>query len=460
MTNPQIFQEDIDPNDIKQGYLPDCWFLSALSSLAERPALVKRLVLTKKYNKEGIYKIKLCKNGEWVTVTIDDYIPCYYNGGPIFSRGNGDELWVMLLEKAYAKMHGCYYSLRYGFTHHGMIDLTGCPTYNINFPVEKPSFEEIENEANKIWDKILQSDELGYLISGETPGYDSATEGGGPGNASGLVPGHAYSIIQAKEGLGVKLLNIRNPWGRYEWDGDYSDNSDKWTDEMIDEFKPVFDVNDGSFWMCLEDFIMRFSSVNICQVSNWEEIRLKGKFIRAKEKREDGDDWVISKFYYTFTIDDDDTEVHIGIHQEDSRVLGADRRSYLDISFVLFKLDPENKLEVFKVSDFAVEREVQESLLLNEGKYILCPVTSGALLQKPHSAKNEKIEYRIKQDNITMPHPFYLSTLNDIYRKIDLSLNEILSADELNQFGRIIKEKKFTDIKQNDFTTDKFKSIS
>ncbi len=144
--------------------------------------------------------MRLCKNGEWQTITVDDYIPCYFNGGPMFARGNGDEIWVMLIEKAYAKMHGCYYSLRYGFTHHGMLDITGCPTSNIKFPEEKPDFETIEEEADEIWEKIFDADEKGYLISGETPGYDSATEGGGLDAPSGLVPGHAYSIIQAKEG--------------------------------------------------------------------------------------------------------------------------------------------------------------------------------------------------------------------------------------------------------------------
>ena len=85
----------------------------------------------------GIYKIRLCKNGEWVVVTIDDYIPCYYNAGPIFSRSNGDELWVMLLEKAYAKLHGNYYCLRFGQTQHGLIDLSGCPSHEIDFNVVK-----------------------------------------------------------------------------------------------------------------------------------------------------------------------------------------------------------------------------------------------------------------------------------------------------------------------------------
>jgi hypothetical protein len=265
MTNPKIFEAGIDPNDIKQGFLPDCWFLSALSSLAERPELVKRLILTKEYNKEGIYRIKLCKNGEWTVVTVDDYIPCYFMGGPMFSRANGDELWVLLLEKAYAKLHGCYYSLRFGFTHHGMIDITGCPTWNLQIPKieDDGDYEDIEDKAEEIWDKILDADDAGFLISGETPGYDSATEGGGLDAPNGLVPGHAYSIIQAKEGLGVKLFNIRNPWGKYEWNGDWSDNSEQWTDEMIDYFKPVFDTEDGSFWICLEDFVKYFDAVNI-----------------------------------------------------------------------------------------------------------------------------------------------------------------------------------------------------
>jgi calpain-15 len=59
MENPVVFENDIDPNDIRQGQLGDCWFLSALSSLAERPGMVRRLFITQEYNKEGIYQIKI-----------------------------------------------------------------------------------------------------------------------------------------------------------------------------------------------------------------------------------------------------------------------------------------------------------------------------------------------------------------------------------------------------------------
>jgi len=54
-------------------------------------------------------------------------------GGPIFSMNNGNELWVLLLEKAYAKLHGNYFLLRGGFANEGLMDLTGCPSFSYIF---------------------------------------------------------------------------------------------------------------------------------------------------------------------------------------------------------------------------------------------------------------------------------------------------------------------------------------
>lgn len=62
-------------------------------------------------------------------------------------------------------------------------------------------------------------------------------------NYAGLLPGHAYSIIQVKEvvsqvGDYFKILNIRNPYNVFEWKGDWSDNSEKWTDEIRQKIQP------------------------------------------------------------------------------------------------------------------------------------------------------------------------------------------------------------------------------
>ena len=51
----------------------------------------------------------------------------------------------------------------------------------------------------------------------------------------GLVDAHAYSLIKAREiktktGGTERILLVRNPWGKKEWNGDWSDNSKKWND--------------------------------------------------------------------------------------------------------------------------------------------------------------------------------------------------------------------------------------
>ncbi len=57
------------------------------------------------------------RDGEAVQVILDDWFPCDKSGDLLFSRSNGDaELWVLLLEKAYAKMYGSYEKIEAGFT--------------------------------------------------------------------------------------------------------------------------------------------------------------------------------------------------------------------------------------------------------------------------------------------------------------------------------------------------------
>ena len=49
----------------------------------------------------------------------------------------------------------------------------------------------------------------------------------------GIISGHAYSVVSLYEFEAnlriVRLLKLRNPWGRGEWTGDWSDSSSKWT---------------------------------------------------------------------------------------------------------------------------------------------------------------------------------------------------------------------------------------
>ena len=111
-------------------------------------------------------------------------------------------------------------------------------------------------------------------MTSETSGLDTYTENGGPTQKAGLVPGHAYSLISVKEHEeeGIRLLHIRNPWGSFEWDGAWADESEEWTDEMIDYFEPTFDSEDGAFWISFEDFLENFDSVRVCKTKEWQEV--------------------------------------------------------------------------------------------------------------------------------------------------------------------------------------------
>jgi S-formylglutathione hydrolase FrmB len=46
----------------------------------------------------------------------------------------------------------------------------------------------------------------------------------------GIAQMHAYSVLDACEVEGNKLLQLRNPWGRTEWKGAWGDNSEEWTE--------------------------------------------------------------------------------------------------------------------------------------------------------------------------------------------------------------------------------------
>ena len=63
-----------------------------------------------KFRLQGIYVLRFFKAQEWRYVIIDDRLPTYKgNKQLVFGKcASADELWVPLLEKAYAKLHGCY----------------------------------------------------------------------------------------------------------------------------------------------------------------------------------------------------------------------------------------------------------------------------------------------------------------------------------------------------------------
>lgn len=73
--SPKVFADGISPSDVSQGSLADCYFLAALSSMAEFPENIKALFETKTINSAGIYQINFFINGLQTSIVVDDYLP-------------------------------------------------------------------------------------------------------------------------------------------------------------------------------------------------------------------------------------------------------------------------------------------------------------------------------------------------------------------------------------------------
>ncbi len=220
------------PNDIKQGKCGDCYFLSTLSSLAEYPDRIKKIFLTQEINDAGCYAVTVYINGEKRTVVVDDYFPFdattnrWAMSRPSKEEGT-NEIWVLILEKAWAKIFGSYQRIESGTAGEAMYPLTGSPhQFFIHANL---------NDVNSLWDKILYSDQLKFPMCTAVASQADQNMTNKKVKSVGLVDAHAYSLIAAKEidldnGKKERLVQIRNPWGKKEWQGDWSDNSPKWTE--------------------------------------------------------------------------------------------------------------------------------------------------------------------------------------------------------------------------------------
>jgi len=95
------------------GQLGDTYLLGALAALSARPALVRRLFVSTRGARHGVYTLQLWRHEQWVQVTVDSLLPCDgRTGAPLFARPRREDgFWLALVEKACAKLAGSYAAL-------------------------------------------------------------------------------------------------------------------------------------------------------------------------------------------------------------------------------------------------------------------------------------------------------------------------------------------------------------
>uniref|UniRef100_A0A7S3K6D0 Calpain catalytic domain-containing protein n=1 Tax=Aureoumbra lagunensis TaxID=44058 RepID=A0A7S3K6D0_9STRA len=285
----------IEPNDIAQGALGDCWCLCAISALAEFPNYIKEsLFETKQVSNDGKYTLKLFHpNKKWMRVTIDDFIACKKcewwedRPRPIFAQPHGNESWVLLLERAFAKIAQGYDKLDGGYPLLAWMCMTGCEDLSI-----------WQRQSNNLWtESIATIDKNNFTFSklsalpGPSPpatdqalfnhlsAYDSknyllgASIGGTvveKKRTDGLVERHAYTLLRVVTYQDIQLVQLRNPWGNsIEWNGAWSDSSEEWDmyPSAYMELQYERNKNDGMFWMPFSAFATTFDMIQVCKCS-------------------------------------------------------------------------------------------------------------------------------------------------------------------------------------------------
>ncbi|KAM6932757.1 calpain-12 [Lycodopsis pacificus] len=263
--NAVFVEGTIGTTDICQGQLGNCWLLAALSSLTVHPKLFVKVVppnqsLSKPY--AGIFHFRFWQYGEWVEVVVDDWLPVR-EGRLLFSYSHTrHEYWSALVEKAYAKLIGCYGSLKGGNISEGMEDFTGGIAYSLQVSSRTPRV---------LWRSLTAALSKGSLLScfiQATSNHDI-----GKVTGDGLIKGHAYAITDTdkvtKASDEILLLRLRNPWGFVEYRGPWSDKSKEW-DDVVKAEKERIELKkkeDGEFWISAEDFSSLFDIVELCSVN-------------------------------------------------------------------------------------------------------------------------------------------------------------------------------------------------
>ncbi|NXN98410.1 CAN14 protein, partial [Rhinopomastus cyanomelas] len=406
--SPVFYAANRKQLDLCQGLVENCWFLAALEALTFHQDILAAVVpqnqsFERKY--AGIFHFRFWQFGEWVDVVVDDRLPVNETGELVFvSSVYKNVFWGALLEKAYAKLYGSYEDLQIGQVSEALVDFTGGVNVRINLAAAPPNLWDILTRATYSRSLMGCHTHLGVrLVSSPCIQATKVLK-------NGLVAGHAYTVtgirkVTCKYGP-ENLVRLRNPWGKIEWKGDWSDSSYKW--ELLSPKEKILlrkKKDDGEFWMSLRDFKIHFVDLMICKLTpdlmsqedgkKWMYSLKSGRWVKGSTAGGslgffNGNFWMNPQYWlHVLPVEDSkkslgSCNVVISLMQKHS-TKHRNRAPHLFIGFSLYKVQrmllklppafftrhqPVDKHQVY-----LDEREVTQDFHLEPGVYVIVPST-------------------------------------------------------------------------------------
>ncbi|NXE47265.1 CAN14 protein, partial [Casuarius casuarius] len=409
-STPVFYAANRKQLDLCQGLVENCWFLAALEALTFHQDILAAVVpqhqsFDRKY--AGIFHFRFWHFGEWVDVVVDDRLPVNEAGELVFvSSVYKNVFWGALLEKAYAKLYGSYEDLQIGQVSEALVDFTGGVNITVKLAAAPPD----------LWDIMTRATYSRSLMGCQTHlGVRLATT---KVLKNGLVAGHAYTVIGIRKVTchygPENLVRLRNPWGKVEWRGDWSDSSYKW--ELLSPKEKILlrkKKEDGEFWMSLQDFKVHFVDLMICKLTpdlmskedgkKWMYSLKSGRWVKGStaggSRRFCSDTFWMNPQYWLEVLPAEDSKKSLGscsvlvslIQKHSSK--HRNRAHHLFIGFSLYKVKNEYSVilvesnkklppafftwhqPVNKHQLFVDEREVTRDFHLEPGVYVIVPST-------------------------------------------------------------------------------------
>ena len=182
-----LISDKMDMNDIVPGALEDSYFLSSVQNLCKVPSNINRLFKTKIMNPDGYYELILNIDSKPQIVVVDDYLPVDSSTKQlIYAKSTKNEIWISLLEKAWAKINGGYANIIGGTPLEVLECLTGFSS--LSFDTENKDADDLNEYKIEIVKHLQEADKNTSIISCSTSSKVNVDK-------VGLIAGYTYNMI-------------------------------------------------------------------------------------------------------------------------------------------------------------------------------------------------------------------------------------------------------------------------